>query len=305
MSDWEVTSFPAMGTTAVVQLRGCDAQRRLDEVRALLRRLERSWSRFDPQSELSRLNADPATAVEVSDDLALAIAAALYAARRSDGLVVPTLGGAVAAAGYDRTWTALERLGTGAALAAVSARPSRPARGTSAWQDVALDGCTVHRPPGLRLDLGGIGKGLAADLAVALLADAEHAMVSVGGDLATGGRDADTVAQRVVAGGIDDGEPLGELLLHRGGAATSGVTRRAFRRPDGTPTHHLLDPSDGLPATTGVVQVTALGSSGCDAERRAKQALLLGPGRMEDVLREHGGLALLADGQVVGVEARR
>jgi len=79
---------------------------------------------------------------------------------------------------------------------------------------------------------------------------------------------------------VDD--PFGRGVLHElelaaGGVATSGIGRRSWIAPDGRPAHHLLDPSTGRPAFTGVVQATALAPTALDAEVRAKAAVLAGP----------------------------
>ena len=84
---------------------------------------------------------------------------------------------------------------------------------------------------------------------------------------------------------------LAELPLTDGAAATSGVTRRGW---------HLIDPSTGRPARTGIVQATALAPTALEAEVRAKAALLAGPGGARDHL-PHGGLLVLDDGEVVSV----
>ncbi|MGH2850708.1 MAG: FAD:protein FMN transferase, partial [Solirubrobacteraceae bacterium] len=82
-----------------------------------------------------------------------------------------------------------------------------------------------------------------------------------------------------------------------GAAATSGIGRRSWHDAAGRPAHHLLDPTTGLPAYTGVVQVTALAPTGVEAEARAKAALLRGPREGPGVL-EHGGVLVDDDGGV-------
>lgn len=289
--------FRAMGSDAVAVVRAPEPEALLDEAVALVAELEASWSRFAAASDLSRVNADPRGVVPAPPLLLRAIAAALDAARASGGLVDPTLAAALIAHGYDRSFDALDPRG-------VEAVPSQaPATGT--WRDVHVDllAGTVTRPPGVQLDLGGIGKGLAADLVVARLADrAEHVVVSLGGDLAVGGADADAVAQPVEVL-APDGSPLETLVVRRGGAATSGVTRRTWRTADGRSAHHLLDPRTGAPAQTGVLQVTALAPTAAEAERRAKHALLAGADDLTDILGRHGGLAVLADGTTLRREA--
>jgi thiamine biosynthesis lipoprotein len=86
-------------------------------------------------------------------------------------------------------------------------------------------------------------------------------------------------------------EILAELPLTDGAAATSGVTRRGW---------HLIDPSTGRPARTGIVQATALAPTSLEAEVRAKAALLSGQAGALDHL-PHGGLLVLDDGEVVRV----
>jgi thiamine biosynthesis lipoprotein len=76
--------------------------------------------------------------------------------------------------------------------------------------------------------------------------------------------------------------------------ATSSVARRAWRGGDGAPRHHLLDPSTGRPAWTGLLAATALAPTALEAETLAKVALLQGS---DDAL-VHGGLLVRADGEV-------
>ena len=120
------------------------------------------------------MNASPSDVVVVSETFARAVRAALAAARATDGLVDPTLGAALVAAGYDRDF---ELLGA-------DARPTgRPVPGT--WRSVSLTGRLLSRR-GALLDLNGVVKSLVVDEALRLLP--ERSFVSAGGDLATGRR---------------------------------------------------------------------------------------------------------------------
>ena len=94
-----------------------------------------------------------------------------------------------------------------------------------------------------------------------------------------------------IASPWDDDDVLTELTLTDGAAATSGVTRRGW---------HLIDPGTGRPASTGIVQATALAPTALEAEVRAKAALLAGPATAGDHL-PHGGLLVLADGEVISL----
>jgi thiamine biosynthesis lipoprotein len=152
----------------------------------------------------------------------------------------------------------------------------------------------------VRLDSGGIAKGMLADMAAELLADCDSFAVDCAGDLRLGGRAGQLRAVR-----LDDPFDRGalyELELRDGGVATSGIGRRAWIGPDGAPAHHLLDPSSGRPAYTGVVQATALAPTAAEAEVLAKAALLSGPseGRRRLV---HGGALVRDDGTYDLVDA--
>ena len=74
--------------------------------------------------------------------------------------------------------------------------------------------------------------------------------------------------------------------------------RQRWRRGDGTPAHHLLDPATGAPAWTGLVGATALSPTAVEAEVRAKAALLSGPHGARAWLARHGGLVVHDDGRV-------
>src|SRR5262249_49754596 len=147
-----------------------------------------SLSRFRPDSELSAFNRDPRTAVPASPMLRGLARAARWAGARSRGLVDSTLVADIEAQGYTTSRVGLEPASLRDALAA--APPRRPAHAgpgrAFATLSVDDDGC-VHRGEGVRLDSGGLGKGLAADLAAATVPPGVRYAISCCGDLAVGG----------------------------------------------------------------------------------------------------------------------
>jgi thiamine biosynthesis lipoprotein len=270
---------------------------------ALLRRHHRALTRFDAQSELSLLNADPRTARRVSALAARAIAAALWAAERSGGLVDPTLLGALERAGYAHSRAGAEPAPLREALRSAPARRPAAPSPDAPWRAVAMEGDTVRRPAGTRLDLGGTAKGLAVDRAAALLTRQTTFAVAAGGDIVLGG--VSGVARQVsVAHPLEPDTTAFEFELVTGAVATSGLATRIWRTPGGY-AHHLIDPSTGLPAWTGVIQATALAGTGLEAETLAKTALLSGPDVGLEVLQPAGGLLVLDDGEVLVAGALR
>lgn len=304
--------FACFGGTASVRASAADPVRAgaaLERARAFLLGVHDRLTRFEPASELSRLNADPRARVPASPLLRRFAQAVAYAGALSDGLVDATVLPAVQAAGY------AEHLDPAApGLRATLAPRDHDWTADGAWRRVGADAAHVLRPVGAQLDSGGLGKGLAADLAGELLTgqgvarrphgrsagpldDLPAWIVDCGGDLRLGGT-AGVLRTIEVADPFRPEVVLHRFQITRGAVATSGTTRRAWATtgPDAT-AHHLIDPRTGKPARTGVVQATALAPTALEAEVRAKTALLLGPVRARRAL-PYGGAFVTTDGEL-------
>lgn len=264
---------------------------------------EAALSRFLPGSELCRLNDDPRERVPASELLRDAVRAGLEAAERSGGLVDPTLVDEIEAAGYFTSMAGLPSGPLAEALAAAPPRrPARPRPG-SRWRRLAVDEASgeVVRPAGLRFDSGGSGKGRAADLIASRLGSYPRFLVDCGGDIRIGGGGALLHPYEVFVEHPLSGELAYSLRLGPGAVATSGLGKRVWRRPEGGYAHHLIDPSTGFPAWTGVIAATALGDTALGAETIAKAALLSGPEAGREILGERGGLLVLDGGEIEAV----
>ena len=270
-----------------------------DRVEAFLNVYNETMSRFRPESELSKLNADQREEVPASPLMRSAISAALAAANQSDGLVDPTLLGELEDAGYREHWTSEHRVELREALAAYRSTPE-PAEPASAsrWREISVDdeAGLIRRPRGVRIDTGGTGKGHAADLASELLSGFETWAVDCGGDVRIGGNSGVERAVEVL-GAFDDGQI--ETITVRGGAvATSGLNSRIWVDESGNSAHHLINPATGRSAFTGLVAATAVAPTAVEAETLAKLALLKGPEAAAQVLARFGGITVAADGTV-------
>jgi thiamine biosynthesis lipoprotein len=126
-------------------------------------------------------------------------------------------------------------------------------------------------------------------------------VIDCGGDIAVGGVGAQLEPYEIAVAHSISGESIGVVRLATGGVATSGLNVRIWRNRDGSFGHHLLDPSTGRPAWTGLVSATAIGDSALEAETLSKMALLLGPERARQVLAEHGGVITHDNGNVEAI----
>lgn len=255
-------------------------------------------SRFRADSELSALNGDPSDAPRASALLRSAVAAGVWAAQRSGGLVDPTLLAEIEAAGYASSRANASPASLAQALRAAPARRPARAHPARAWEAIELTRDGVRRPPGLRIDTGGTGKGLCADAVAHRLRRHSRYVVDCGGDLAIGGPGAALHPIEVEVEHPLTGEIVQSLRVSSGGVASSGLNVRIWRTADGCFAHHLLDPASGRPAWTGLVGATALAPSALEAETLAKTALLLGPHGARRVLARYGGIAFHEDGDV-------
>jgi FAD:protein FMN transferase len=222
-----------------------------ERIVALFEVRDRIFSRFRAGSELNRVNASTGEIVPVSREFARAAGYAVAAARRTGGLVTPTTGAAIVAAGYDADFDDLAADPTPAVHVA-----------TRDWRTVVVGERFLRRPAGTQLDLNGVVKALAVDDAVGLLR--EPGFVSAGGDLAVRG----TPVLVSLPGGA-------AVTLARGGIATSGTAKRCWLR-GGELQHHLIDPRTGAPARSPWSYVTAVGKTCTAADVAAKAGFLLG-----------------------------
>ena len=239
-------AFHAMGTDVVVE--GATPAE-LRAIRSLFVRREQIFSRFLETSEVTAVNRSATRLVVVSPLFATTLGVALRTAAATGGLVDPTLGAALAAAGYDRDFANLGPCPRPAGAGA----PGR-------WREVTLRGRLLERPPDVRLDLNCVVKALAVDDALALVAG--DGFVAAGGDIAVRGP---------VLVGLPDGETVRVLA---GGIATSGTTLRRWQR-DGVLQHHLVDPRTGRPSTSRWREVTVAAIACRAADAAAKAAFLL------------------------------
>ncbi len=272
--------FRAMGCHMLAVLDSSSAASRqlLESVPGWFASWEQQLSRFRSDSELNRLNASAGTPMQVSPLLWELLQLARYAAQRSDGLVTPTILDALEAAGYSHSFSVGE---TGSAPMAQMARVWPRTTGTVDWRAIKLEPRqrSVWVPPGVRLDLGGIAKGWAAQEAMRRLSHYGPALLDAGGDIAISGPMADGspwpigIAEPI---GVELASPaLPMIALAAGGVATSGRDYRRWQQ-GGRWQHHIIDPRSGQPATSDVLSVTVIATSVIDAEIGAKTALILG-----------------------------
>ncbi len=292
--------FPVMGSDAHVRVLGGDGTLS-ERAQARLEDLEGRWTRFRPDSEISRLNGSAGRPQIVSAETFDVVSAAIDAWRWSAGRFDPTTAATMVAAGYDRSYEDLDEAITGGSH-----------RSCATPSEIVLDPYprSITVPAGVTIDLGGIGKGAAADLVAAELValGADGCCVNVGGDLRVAGIpprpegwliDIETGIQ--IGEGPDTHRPM--IGLAAGGVATSTTTRRTWTSDLG-PEHHLRDPADGRPLDAGLMTVTVIGAGARQAEVLTKTAFVAGPIDGADLITSTGatGILVTTDGRIIELD---
>lgn len=221
-----------------------------------LRELDRRFSRFRTDSELSRLNAGGGRWSAISEEMHRLLRVALNAAVASGGLVNIAVLPSLLASGYIGSWPPADEESWGA-------QPSRQLPVPPLTSVLELRRGEARLLPGHALDAGALAKGLWADDVVTWLGPDSAA--SLGGDVSCRG-----------PGPTGEGWPVslpgGESVVVRDGAvATSGTAKRRW----GDGLHHLIDPRTGRPSRSDIARATVIASTGACAEW-ASTALVIG-----------------------------
>jgi FAD:protein FMN transferase len=295
---WVRSSFRAMGSPCEFLVDGT-----ADHVRlaiAEIGRLESIWSRFDRNSELVALNESGGQWFSVSVDLLDIVNRCATAYRMTSGAFDPTVIDSLERLGYDRTFSSVP------ANAGNIPQPIKAHGFTSVEIDVEQQ--RIRMPDGVRLDLGGIGKGLAADRVAAftVAGGARSVCVSLGGDLHVAGEPSEAGGWPLpIQHPLHRDREFATTRLTTGGIVTSTTLERTWRR-SGRPYHHIVDPGSGDSSRTDVAAAIVSHGSTATAEVLAKAAIVVGLAASEQLVVDNGawGWFLLTDDQLVTIGHR-
>ncbi|MBI5137864.1 MAG: FAD:protein FMN transferase [Nitrospirae bacterium] len=261
-----------MGTTVTITVVAASepaAGPALDAAFAEVAAMERMFSSYRTDSDLSRLNALAGQGPQpVPAPFAELVAAARDTAALTGGAFNPMLGPAI------KLWGIPENPAVPDAAALDALRPLLDPAGITV--DVAGARVTLARP-GMALGLGGIAKGFTADRVQALLRGmgVGAGIVAVAGDIRVWGTRPDGTPWRIGVRDPDGGhKPRARLALTAGAVSTSGDYERFFEL-DGVRYHHILDPRTLFPAR-GVRSVTVLAPTGTRADGLATALFVMG-----------------------------
>lgn len=251
---------------------------------------ERQFSRFLPDSELTRCNNQAGAPTVVSDEFRQLLQASLSMAKLTSGLYNPFILPALQRGGYVQS-----------AVPAYAHEPVADYRARSVVNPSRLElrGNTVNIPYGTALDMGGCGKGYLADQLAALLRTLPAVRgfwVSLSGDMVTEGLDADGQPWATELQSARDLAASAPYSIQGEGRALGIATSGTFPRPGQQSTlrkHHIIDPRTGQPADTDIQLATVIAPTALLADVLASCAVIVGSNQASELLKSAGALGAI------------
>ena len=252
------TAFFGMNTYITLTATGQNPDAALSAAEQRFVELEHLWSVTDSASDLYAINHSGGQYTSVHSETIELLSFALQMAEQTNGALEPTLYPVLSAWGFTTDKNRIP-----------SAREIGTLLQTVNYQRVLINDNTVHLNDGMMLDLGAVGKGYAGDLLVNVLKQngITSALLDLGGNIQALGTKPDGSDWRVgLRDPLSDGT-LGVLNVHDAAVVTSGSYERYFIGEDGKRYGHIIDPSTGYPAESGLASVTIIAEEGrlCDA----------------------------------------
>jgi FAD:protein FMN transferase len=296
---WMDRTEAIMGTRVYVELWAGNAAQGNAAIEAVMnemRRIDALMSHYRPDSELSRINRRAALeAVPVDRELYDLIKLSTHFSQITDGA-------------FDITYASVGYLYNYPLHVHPSEAEIKAALPAVNWRYLEFD--DAHRSirfarPGMRIDLGGIGKGYAVDRGVAILKarGIRHAIVTAGGDSYVLGDHLGRPWLVSIAHPDFPDDPskvVTRIPLSDSAISTSGDYERYFDE-NGVRYHHIIDPRTGHSASK-VRSATVLGPTATDTDGMSKTAFVLGPEKALEIINrmpEYDAVFVCPDGRVL------
>jgi len=293
---WRQKTEAIMGTRIFVEVWSADAasgDAAIDAVMADMRRIDELMSRYKPESQLSRINARAAEEpVQVDPELFDLIQRSLYFSRITQGA-------------FDITYASVGHLYDFRAHVHPTEAQIEAALPAVNYRNLLLDPVqhTVRfEHKGMRIDLGGIGKGYAVDHGVGILKarGIEHAVVTAGGDTRIIGDHMGRPWVVAIRHPDDPNKIVTRIPLVDMAMSTSGDYERYFDE-NGVRYHHIIDPHTGHSASK-VRSATILGPTATETDGMSKTAFVLGPEKALEIINrmpQYDAVFVRPDGKVL------
>src|SRR3569832_114971 len=295
-AEWHERNDAIMGTSIYVELWGEDsakAEAAIDAVMADMRRIDELMSHYKPESQLSKIYQLAAQEpVQVDPEL-------------FDLIKLSTRYSIITEGAFDITYASVGHLYDFPHHVKPTEAQIKEALPGVNWRNMLLDSehHTVRfERPGMRIALGGIGKGYAVEHGIGILQARgfQHARVTAGGDSRSIG---DRMGRPWVVGfrnPDDKNKVVTRIPIVNSAMSTSGDYERYFDE-GGVRYHHILDPRTGHSASK-VRSATILGPTATETDGMSKTAFVLGPEKSLEIINRmphYDAIFVTPDGKVL------
>ena len=294
-AEWHKRTDAIMGTRIYVELWDTDAahgEASIDAVMAEMRHIDDLMSHYKPESQLSQINQHAADApVVVDKELFDLIKLSTHYSEITEGAFDITY----ASVGYLYNYPDHVRPTEAQIKAALPAVNWRNMKFDDAHHTVFFE----HK--GMRIDLGGIGKGYAVDRGIDILQKRgiQHAVVTAGGDSRIIGDHMGRAWLVAIRHPDDPNKVVTRIPLSDAAMSTSGDYERYFDE-NGVRYHHIIDPKTGHSASK-VRSATIIGPTATQTDGMSKTAFVLGPEKALEIINrmpEYDAVFVAPDGKV-------
>lgn len=274
----------AMNTYITLTAYGENAEPALTDAESKIKELDSLLSVTDVNSEIYALNHSVGMPVTVSNTTSEIIKFALDMAKRTNGVLDPTIYPVLTTWGFTTdTYQIPTEDELTSALAMVG------------YENVKTEENSVSMPNGVQLDLGAVAKGYTGDILSQMLKDRgiTSALLNLGGNVQAIGAKPDGSKWRVGLRDPSSESNIGILEIEDQAVITSGNYQKYFEGDDGKRYHHIIDTATGYPAESGIVSATVIGKEGkmCDALSTA--LFIMGVDKATDYWRANGNFEMI------------
>ncbi|MFP4660830.1 MAG: FAD:protein FMN transferase [Halanaerobiales bacterium] len=281
------TTF-VMNTLVQMKVYGDNADDVIDRSFNKLNEIEKNMSKTIEESDIYSINQNAGDFVSIEQDTFEVIEKALYYARLTEGRFDPSIGSLV------ELWG----IGTNKARVPVEGEIAEAQSLVNYnWVELNPDQKSVRlKKEGMRLDLGAIAKGYAADEVRNILREEgiDSAYINMGGNVLVVGGKPDNNPWRI---GIQDprhnrGNTMAIVEVKDKTVVTSGNYERYFEK-NGVIYHHIVDPTTGYPARSGLLSVSIVSDDSFDADALSTSLFILGPEKGLELVNKLEGVEAL------------
>ena len=256
-----------------------EQQNILDKAENVIHEFENNFSRFIENNELDNFNNSKVKKLKVSKTMADLLNISKKYFLKTKGTYDPTIITSLERIGYDKNFADINFKEPGETKSIDVNKIRQEFIIRPKMIDLKIEGKSISRPEGFRVDFGGIGKGYIVDfISQEIFYDVENYWISAGGDILASGNQDKGIGFDI---GVQNPAKPDDVIFYintkgeKLGIATSGIIERGgvinnFKW------HHIIDPRSGLPAVNDILSVTVISANAIKADIYAKTVLILG-----------------------------